>query len=182
MNEAVFGDDTFEAAHIWQDYRPTGLIELPSLALRANVARVFVKSENERPLGNFKVLGGMVAGLRALARAAGAVTLSDLSSNRISRESLPQLICASDGNHGLSVAAAAQRAGSGASIYLAVGVSRVRADRIEALGGKIIWTSGTYDDAVRKAAAAAARGEGLLISDTSTDPNDSVVKDVMAGY
>jgi diaminopropionate ammonia-lyase len=169
-------------AEIWDDYRPTGLIELPGLARQANVARVFVKMECERPLGNFKVLGGMVAGLRALARAAGVVTLRELWSTGISRESLPRLICASDGNHGLAVAAAAKRAGSRASIYLPAGVSRFRADRIEALGGEIIQVPGTYDDAVLEAAAAGARGEGLLIPDTTADPNDAVVKDVMAGY
>lgn len=170
------------ATEIWEDYRPTRLIELPGLAQLTNVGRVFVKTEGERPLGNFKVLGGMVAGLRALARATGVATLQELSSNRIRRESLPRLICASDGNHGLSVAAAAQRAGAKASIYLPAGVSKVRAERIEALGGEIVWISGTYDDAVHDAAAAAARGEGLLIPDTTDDPNNVVVADVMAGY
>lgn len=171
-----------EPSHIWEDYRPTRLIELPGLARLTNVGRVFVKAEGERPLGNFKVLGGMVAGLRALARAAGATSLRDLSSTRISRASLPRLICASDGNHGLSVAAAARRAGASASIYLPIGVGRARADRIEAFGADVVWVSGTYDDAVHDAAAAAGRGEGLLIPDTTTDPDDAVVRDVMAGY
>lgn len=168
-----------EAARIWADYRPTRLIERPALAHRTSVRRVFVKVEGDRPLGNFKVLGGMVAGLRALARAVGA---ADLNLDGVRRVTLPRLICASDGNHGLAVAAAAKRAGARASIFLPVGVSRARAARIEAMGGEIAWISGTYDDAVRDAAAVAARGEGLLIPDTSPDPNDEVVKDVMAGY
>ena len=174
--------EALRAADIWDDYRPTPLIELPRLACLANVGRVFVKAEGERSLGSFKMLGGMVAGLRALARAAGVATVQDLDSTRICRASLPRLICASDGNHGLAVAAAASRAGAAASIYLPVSVSRLRADRIEACGGEIVWISGTYDDAVSAAAQAAARGAGLLIQDTSTDPNDEVVKDVMAGY
>lgn len=182
MSEAKVSDSAIEATQVWEDYRPTRLMELPGLARLAKVARVFVKVEGDRPLGNFKVLGGMVAGLRALARAAGVRTLGELTSNHRSRDSLPRLICASDGNHGLSVAAAARRAGSSASIYLATSVSQVRADRIEALGGDIVRVAGTYDDAVREAAAAAARGDGLLISDTTADPNDPVVRDVMAGY
>jgi len=165
---------------IWENYQPTRLVELPELAHLAGVRRVFVKQEGERPLGNFKVLGGMVAGLRALARTAGVATLQDL--RRVDRGSLPRLICASDGNHGLAVATAARQAGTKASIYLPTSVSRIRADRIEACGGDISWISGTYDDAVRDAAAAASRGEGLLIPDTSSDPNDVVVRDVMAGY
>jgi diaminopropionate ammonia-lyase len=182
MSEAL--PDTSHIAEIWTDiwesYRPTPLLELPDLARATAVGRVFVKVEGERPLGSFKVLGGMVAGLRALARAEGVATIRELISNH--RQSLPRLICASDGNHGLSVAAAAKRAGAKASIYLPANVSRVRADRIEAFGGEIVWIAGTYDDAVNDAAAAAARGEGILIPDTTTDANDIVVKDVMAGY
>jgi diaminopropionate ammonia-lyase len=174
--------EKLRAVDIWDDYRPTPLIELPRLARLTNVGRVFVKVEGERPLGSFKVLGGMVAGLRRLARAAGLASVRDLNSTRICRDSPPRLICASDGNHGLAVAAAASRAGAGASIYLPVSVSRRRADRIQACGGEIVWISGTYDNAVSAAAQAAARGEGLLIPDTSTDSNDEVVKEVMAGY
>jgi len=154
------------------DYRPTSLIELPALARQANVARVFVKMENERPLGNFKVLGGMIAGLRGLERA--------------TRENgggfLPRLICASDGNHGLAVAAAARRVHATASVYLPKSVSRVRADRIKAFGGDVHWMDGTYDDAVCAAQAAAARGEGILVADTTSDPDDVIVRDVMTGY
>jgi diaminopropionate ammonia-lyase len=171
-----------DAREIWPEYAATRLIELPGLARIASIGHVFVKAECDRPLGNFKVLGGMLAGLRALARAAGMTTLRELLSNPTQQSSLPRLICASDGNHGLAVAAAAARAGARASIYLPEGVSRIRANRIEAFGAEIVWVSGTYDDAVRNASAAAARGEGLLISDTSSDPNDAVAKEVMAGY
>jgi len=92
------------------------------------------------------------------------------------------LLCASDGNHGLAVAAGAQRAGTAARIYLHTGVPAARAARIARRGAELVWVSGTYDDAVAEAARAAARGEGLLIADTSADPADPVVADVMAGY
>lgn len=154
------------AADVWNELRPTTLRELPELARRAGVGRVLIKDESERPLGNFKVLGGMRAALRALARTSGAA----------------QLLCASDGNHGLAVAAAARRAGTSASIYLPASVSEVRVRRIQAMGARIVQRDGTYDDAVEAAAAAAARGEGLLIADTSSDPNDPGVQDVQAGY
>ncbi len=157
------------------DHSPTPLIECRDLARRADVGRVFIKVEGERPLGSFKSLGGMLAGQRALARAAER-------NDRTRLDTCSGLICASDGNHGLAVAAAAQRAGVPALIYLPASVSQTRADRIAALGGKVRRIAGTYDDAVAAAAAAAAHGEGLLISDTSSDPNDMVVKDVMAGY
>lgn len=41
---------------------------------------------------------------------------------------------------------------------------------------------GTYDNAVDAAAAAACQGAGILVADTTDDPNDPIVCDVMAGY
>ena len=166
---------------LWPDYRPTRLLELPALARLTGVGRVFVKVEGDRPLGSFKSLGGMIAGLRALAKVAGTNNLRELCSPAACRV-LPRLICASEGNHGLSVAAAAKKACTKALVYLPVGVSEARADRIKAVGGEIVWISGTYDDAVLAAEAAAAQSDGLLIPDTSADPNAAVVADVMAGY
>ncbi|MEZ0470769.1 pyridoxal-phosphate dependent enzyme [Luteimonas salinilitoris] len=166
----------------WTEYRRTRLVELPGLARLAGVGRVFVKAEWERNLGNFKSLGGMLAGLRALARAAGARSIRALLAAGASGARLPRLVCASDGNHGLAVAAAAARAGAGSRIYLPESVAGTRADRIEVLGGEVIRVSGTYDDAVSAAVAAAFSGDGLLVPDTSADVHDQVVGDVMAGY
>jgi diaminopropionate ammonia-lyase len=182
MIQASHAVPAIDPVDLWADYRPTRLITLPALAWWTKVRSVYVKNEADRPLGNFKALGGMLAGLRALARVAGAATIRELITNRAAGSTLPPLICASDGNHGLAVAAAARRAGAGASIYLPAGVSRVRAERIQSLGGEIVWIAGTYDDAVNAAADAAARGEGLLIPDTTPNPDDPVIKDVMAGY
>lgn len=180
MSHTTSTELNWDPAQIWADYQPTPLLELPALARRANVARVFVKVESERPLGNFKALGGMLAGLRALARAAGITSLPDLG--HAMRTPLPRLICASDGNHGLAVAAAAARVGANASIYLPVGVSSARAQRIDAFGAEVVWIDGTYDDAVCAAADAAGRGQGLLIPDTTSEPHDTIVQDVMDGY
>lgn len=158
------------------DHRPTSLLELPELARLAAVRHVFVKCEGERPLGNFKMLGGMLAAERALSRAIVAVSREHYGGQ------LPRLICASDGNHGLAVAAAARRAGAEAAVYLPVGVEPSRAERIRSMGAQIVWISGTYDDAVRAASQAAANRDGLLIADTSDDPGSVVVRDVMDGY
>ena len=161
---------------------PTRLIESPELARHAQVGRVFLKAEWERPLGNFKVLGGMFAGLRALARSCGAASIAEMLEKPSPRQHLPRLICASDGNHGLAVAAAARRASTGASIYLPERVSGTRIRRIEAQGATVVTIDGTYDDAVDIAEQAAARGEGLLVPDTTNDLDDVVVRDVMDGY
>ena len=195
LRTAHIRDVTLDAADIWPDYKPTRLVELPALARGERVGRVFVKLECERPLGNFKAIGGMVAGLRALARVAGVSRLRDLRSaergfaeprdaarghhelQSRARE-LPALVCASAGNHGLAVAAAARWAGTEATVYLAENANRARAARIEALGARVVWTPGTYDDAVERA----SNSEGLVIADTSGNPEDLVVRDVMEGY
>src|SRR5262249_38324397 len=67
-------------------------------------------------------------------------------------------------------------------VYLHGGVPPARARRIAARGAEIVLVRGTYDGAVVEAARAAARGEGLLIADTSENEDDPVVADVMAGY
>jgi len=170
--------DIAEAARlIWPDYRPTPLIELPILADACGVASVMIKLESERPLGNFKCLGGMYAGLWALSQASGRGDIGALLADPPLH--LPTLICASDGNHGLAVAAAARRVGARAIIYLHEHVPPARADRIAALGASIVWIEGSYDDAVD---AAAADATGLLIADTTDRLDDPVVAKVMEGY
>lgn len=154
----------------------TALSDCPALARRAGVGRILVKVESGRPFGNFKILGGMTAALSALAR----ITGTPVAQLRM-RGDLPRLICASDGNHGLAIAAAAHIAGAPATIYLHHGVPRSRADRILALGASVYWIAGTYDHAV-DAAAEAARVDGVLVPDTSSDVNDPIVRDVLSGY
>jgi diaminopropionate ammonia-lyase len=167
---------------VWGDNPPTSLLDMPILAQQAGVAKVLVKAENERPLGNFKSLGGTVASLRALARVrTPPIPLSALRDCGHAGR-LPRLLCASDGNHGLAVASAARYARTTAAVYLPAGASKSRAARIEATGARVRWVSGTYDDAVLEAAKAAANGEGLLVPDTSADQSDQVVRDVLDGY
>lgn len=167
---------------LWQSDAPTPLVDLPRLAEHCRVAKVQLKDESRRPLGSFKSLGGMYAGLRALARATGSPGIAALLTSKWSRSKLPTLMCASDGNHGLAVAGAAELAGAAARIYLHKHVSPTRARRIAERRAEIVWIDGTYDDAVDEAHRATQRGEGLLIADTSAREDDPVVADVMAGY
>ena len=162
-------------------YAPTPLTALPRLAAALGVAGVLVKDEGRRPLGSFKALGGVYAGLRALARAAAVPTASLLDKGREARP-LPALVCASDGNHGLAVAAAARLAATQAQVFLPDIVPAARAARIAAQGAEIVRVAGTYDEAVRAAARAARERGDLLIADTSADEGDPVVGDIMAGY
>lgn len=172
-------DIAAELARLSPGYAATPLLDLPRLAARLGVAQVLAKDEGQRMLGSFKSLGGTYAALRALARAANT-DIAGLIAARAADQ--PALICASDGNHGLAVAAAAQLAGTQARVYLHGGVPEARARHIEAQGANIVRVPGTYDNAVDEAAAAARSGGGILVADTTDDPDDPVVLDVMAGY
>jgi diaminopropionate ammonia-lyase len=67
-------------------------------------------------------------------------------------------------------------------VFLHHAVPASRAARIAAEGAEIVWVQGTYDDAVDAAAAAARSRRDILVADTTDDPDDLVVGDVMAGY
>jgi diaminopropionate ammonia-lyase len=166
---------------LWPDYKPTPLVSLPALSSQLGIAALTIKDEGKRPLGSFKSLGGMYAGLRALARHASIDTIGKLVKTAPHRH-LPPLVCASDGNHGLAVAAGAKLAGASARIYLPAIVPQSRANRILNEGGEVIRIDGTYEDAVEAAAEAARKGQGILIADTTDQPQDLAVDDVMSGY
>lgn len=161
-------------------YSPSPLVALPAFAGDLGIAALLVKDESRRFLGSFKSLGGAYAALRALA-AAGGVSVEDLIGGKRSG-TLPSLVCASAGNHGLAVAAAARLAGARARIYVSSGVPAARTSRIRGQGAEIQVVEGTYDDAVRAAASDASSEDALLVADTSADPADPTVGMVMEGY
>lgn len=158
----------------------TPLKSAPLLAAHFKLGRVWVKDETVRPLGNFKILGGASAGLKSLAAWANC-TVEELIENR-GKMTLPALICASDGNHGLAVATGAAAAGARATIVLHELVPEGRRERIAATGATIVVVPGTYDDAVDHAVLLASADDAILIPDTSDDPDDPTVADVMKGY
>jgi diaminopropionate ammonia-lyase len=175
------GDQPVEPVRLLAAFAETPLLDLPRLAARLGVAKVLAKDESRRMLGNFKSLGGTYAALRALARAMGTGKI-ERPDPTCAPGVLPTLICASDGNHGLAVAAAARLAGTASHVFLHSGVSAGRARRIVAQGAAITWVQGCYDDAVETAAVAARAGAGILVADTAADVTDPVIEDVMTGY
>lgn len=152
----------------WPGYAATRLIELEGLAKAAGASRIFYKDEGARfGLGSFKALGGAYAVLRALLKA-GASFLT--------------VTCATDGNHGRSVAWGARTFGCKCVIYVHAAVSRNRRDAISAYGAEVREVAGTYDDAVRKAAEDARINGWTVVSDTSYEGYTDTPRDVMQGY
>jgi diaminopropionate ammonia-lyase len=158
-----------ETITAWPGYAPTPLLDLPAIAQRAGVATVRLKDEAERfGLGSFKALGGAyaVAQLLRAGRAPRTVTVT----------------CATDGNHGRSVAWGAQRFGCRCVIFIHQTVSPGRAEAIARYGAEVRRVAGTYDDAVREAARVAAAEGWFVVSDTSWPGYTAVPVDVMQGY
>ncbi len=174
----------------WPGYVETPLVRLDGLALRAGVARIWYKDESGRfGLGSFKALGGAYAVFRLLANeieqksGASNLSASDLAEGHY-REIISGLTvtCATDGNHGRSVAWGARLFGCRCVIYLHSTVSESRQAAIEALGATVVRTQGNYDDSVRHAAADAKTYGRFVVSDTSYDGYMDVPRDVMQGY
>jgi threonine dehydratase len=114
------------------------------LLAQALGAEVWVKHENHTPLGAFKVRGGLVY-MEAL------------------REREPQtrgVISATRGNHGQSMAFAAQRHGLSATIVVPHGNSVEKNAAMRALGAELIEHGDDFQ-ASREQAAALAKTQGL---------------------
>ena len=140
-------------------------------------------------LGSFKALGGAyaVAGVLAseLARAgvAQAATSVELASGRYREATAAVTVtCATDGNHGRSVAWGAQRFHCRCVIFVHAGVSRDRVDAIARYGAEVRRVGGTYDDSVREAARQAEAHGWFVVSDTSWPGYTEVPREVMQGY
>src|SRR5438046_933619 len=135
-----------------EGYTPSELREAPALASDLQVGRVLLKVERERfGLPAFKILGASWAAERLLGRRdAAGITL----------------VTATDGNHGRAVARVARMRGLGAHILVPAGTAQARIDGIASEGAHVEVVDGSYDDAVRRAAAMADDTHQVL-SDTS---------------
>ena len=162
------------------DLPPTPLLEVPGFARIAGVARVLIKMESERWLGSFKSLGGAFAALRLIADRTG-YSVEDILSGR-ALPVRPRIVCASAGNHGLAVAAMGKIVGADTTIYLHCKANPIRAKRILDTGARIEWVEGTFDDAAAAAVRAASSEGGILVPDTSDEPESRAVSYVMEGY
>lgn len=188
LSDAAFAvaRDTISA---WPGYAPTPLLSLPGLAAEAGVGALLYKDEGGRfGLGSFKALGGAYAVARLLCRelsgrTGAPVGIEDLLSGRVADEAARITVCcATDGNHGRSVAWGAQTFGAKCVIFIHATVSEGRRTAIEAYGAEVRRCAGNYDDSVREAQETAAREGWFVVSDTSYPGYMEVPKDVMQGY
>jgi threonine dehydratase len=109
--------------------RPTPLYRYPTLDALTG-ARVWVKHENHQPVGAFKVRGGinLISQLDADERSRGVIT-------------------ASTGNHGQSVAYAADIFGVRAIVCMPEQANPVKVESMRALGAEVVFHGANFDDA-----------------------------------
>ena len=174
----------------WPGYAVTPLHDLGGLAADYGIGCLRLKDEASRfGLGSFKSLGGAyavgVAVADALARAgvAANATMAELEAGhwRDATRAIT-VTCATDGNHGRSVAWGAQRFGARCVIFVHAGVTQARIEAMQAYGAEVCVVAGNYDASVREAASIAAASGWLVISDTSWDGYTETPRQVMQGY
>jgi threonine dehydratase len=155
-----FADVLSAAAAIRPYLSPTPLLRHPLLE-RAAGTELWVKHENHQPTGAFKVRGGV-----------------NLLSRFDAAERARGVIAASTGNHGQSIAWAAQRFGVRAVICVPEGANPVKVEAIRALGAEVVAQGRDFDEAREHCEELAARhayryvhsgNEPLLIAGVATE-------------
>ena len=157
LGDVHFDDIVAARRRLARILTPTPLVTHPLLSSRIG-AEVHVKLENAVPLGSFKLRGGLnyVASLTAEQRARGLVT-------------------ATRGNHGQSLAAAAQRFRVACTVFVPVGNNPDKNAAIAALGATVNIAGHDFDAAWQAAVEHAAR-TGAIAVHPSREPQ------LIAGY
>jgi diaminopropionate ammonia-lyase len=146
-------------------YVPTPLVPLPALAAELGLRELWLKDESRRfGLNAFKALG-----------AAYAV-------HRLRDRPVTTVATATAGNHGRAVAWAARVAGKRAVIFVPAHTAAARIDIIRLEGAEVVVVEGTYDDAVRRAAAESATNDWQVVSDQAYPGYEEIPRWIMAGY
>ena len=167
----------------------TPLHALPALAAELGVGAVHIKDEGFRlGLGSFKALGGAYAVTRLVleeaARQRGrAFGIADLQAPEVRAvANRMTFACATDGNHGRSVAQGAALVGATSVIFVHAGVSDARVAAIARFGAQMIRVAGTYDNSVTEAARVSVEKGWTVVSDTSWPGYERIPGLVMQGY
>lgn len=157
----------------------TPLAAAPELATKFGVASLRLKDERHRMgLGSFKALGAV----HAIAKQAAMV--ADVSDAGAMEKALTgeTFVCASAGNHGLSVAAGATLFGAQAVVLLADTVPEEFAERLRTKGAEVMRAGADYEESMEASKQLAADRGWNLLSDGSWEGYSDPARDVMEGY
>jgi diaminopropionate ammonia-lyase len=193
IDAETLGPDGAAAAEHYLAHRhnhaETPLHALPALATELGVGAVHIKDEGLRlGLGSFKALGGAYAVTQlvlgeATRQHGRAFGIADLHTSEVRAvANRMTFACATDGNHGRSVAQGASLVGATSVIFVHAGVSDARVAAIARFGAQMVRVAGTYDDSVTEAARVSAEEGWTVVSDTSWPGYERIPGLVMQGY
>jgi len=138
------------------------------------IKSLHAKDERQRMgLGSFKALGA------AYALAKEAVALGGDPATALSGRTY---VCASAGNHGISMAAGAQLFGAAAVVYLSRTVPESFADRLRDKGADVLRAGGDYEESLVAAMEESEKRGWHLLSDSSWEEYSTPARNVMEGY
>ncbi len=160
---------------------------VPSPLTRTGLAgrQIWVKDETARMgLGAFKALGGVYAVARLIeARLGRPVEPQEFTSDAVrSAAGALTFVCASAGNHGMSVAAGARIFGARSRIFLSDTVDEGFAVRLQARGAEVVRAGATYEDSIAAAIRNAEDTGGIHLADGSWPGYTEPPRLVMEGY
>lgn len=193
IDQANFSAATMEKVdHFLAEFkeaRDTALISLTSLADHLNIAQLSIKDESTRlGLGSFKAMGGAYAVVDLILSEASRRLGRKIDFNEMHSPAVRDIAktitvgCATDGNHGKSVAAGAKIIGANAAIFVHSGVTDERVNAIAQYGATMIRVDGTYDDSVSESERVCRERNWQLVSDTSWPGYETIPSVVMQGY
>lgn len=158
----------------------TPLRNEPELARRLGVGGLHLKDESDRMgLGSFKALGAVHAIARMAIERAGTSATSDEVEGVLKGE---VFVCASAGNHGLSVAAGARIFGARAFVYVSEAVPEAFVTRLRKLGAEVVRSGSDYAESMTASVDAAEENGWILLSDSSWPDYHDLPSRVMEGY
>lgn len=167
----------------------TPLHALPGLAGELGLGSLHIKDEGFRlGLGSFKALGGAYALMilvreEASRRLGREVAINELMSDEVRAIAATMTFaCATDGNHGRSVAQGAELMGARAVIFVHSGVSEARIAAIARFGAEMVRVEGNYDFSVSEATRVATERGWTVLSDTSWPGYEYIPGLVAQGY
>lgn len=168
---------------------PIPLHALPGLAGHLGLGSLHVKDEGFRlGLGSFKALGGayalMILVQEEASRSLGRpIAVAELMSDDVRAiASTMTFACATDGNHGRSVAQGAQSMGARAVIFVHAGVSQSRVDAMARLGAEMVRVDGSYGFSIQEATRVSNENGWTILSDTSWPGYEYIPGLVSQGY
>lgn len=170
-------------------YQVTPIVDSSKLASQYGWHNLMIKDETHRMgMGSFKALGGVYAVAKLLSDNFYQVKVryplaEELIGDEAKRLASAQtFICASAGNHGLSVSVGARLFGAKAIVYVAQTVPDTFVKRLQTTGATVVRTGAVYDDAMAAAMRDAQLNHWTLVSDSSWEGYRDIPSTIMQGY